>query len=175
MVTNSNGTEANQTYANVIVVDNASKVLPSANTNPITNTILGAPYTTPDTINLTISFVQNAITTSDINVNPYLIINQTRSKELHLMNRLPTGYASTNLFGTIQDNSVPSSGRYYVNKNNLPWALDIPATIPYPIEGTIITNAYLFLANWAQSSGSQNTDWYINNSGYRNNANIYSH
>jgi len=172
--TSSNGTEANQTYANIIVVDDASRVLPSTNGNPITNTIVGAPYTTPDTINLTISFVNNTLTTADIKLNPYLIINQTRSRELHLANRQPTSLA-WNFFGTNDDDSNPSSGRYYVNKSNLPWALDVPATIPYPIEGVNVTKAFLFLANWAQSNGTQNSDWYINNSGNWDSGNMYSH
>ena len=175
LFTNANGTEARQTFANVIVVDNVSRVLPSSNNNPITNTIVGSPYTSPDSINLTISFVHNSLSSSDININPYLIINQTRGRELHLINRQPTGYAASGFFDTNEDNSVPSLGKYYVTKNNLPWALDVPATIPYPIEGVTVTNAYLFLANWAQSGGNQHTDWYLNNTGYRNNVNLYSH
>ena len=173
--TSANGTEANQTYANVIVLDNASRVLPTTNGNPIVNTIVGTPYIAPDTINVTISFTQNQLLQSAIVINPYLIINQTRGRELHMANKKPTSAANASYFGANDDRSVPASGVYYVNKNNLPWALDVPATIPYPIEGVGVTNAYLDLSNWAQSAGTQNTDWYVNNPGYRNTANIYTH
>lgn len=170
-----NGTEGNQTYANVIVLDNASRVLPTTNGNPIVNTIASTPYVAPDTINVTISFVQNQISPSSISINPYLIINQNRGKELHMANKKPTSLVNTSYFGADDDKSVPASGVYYVNKSNLPWALDVPATIPYPIEGVSVTKAYLYLANWAQSSGAQNADWFLNNLGYRNTAYIFSH
>lgn len=170
-----NGTEANQAYANIIVVDNISRVLPSSNANPIVNTIMGTSYVAPDTINVTITFAANQVLPSAISINPYLIINQSRSRELHMANKIPTSAASASYFGANDDKSIPASGIYYVKKNNLPWALDVPAAIAYPIEGVNVTSAYLNLANWAQSGGKLFTDWYINTSGYRNTANIYTH
>ena len=175
LTTSANGTEANQTYANVIVVDNISRVLTSFNTNLIVNTIVGAPYVSPDTINVTITFAENQVLPSAISVNPYLIINQNRSRELHMANKVPTSAANISYFGSNDDKSVPASGIYYVNKNNLPWALDMPATMPYPMEGVNITSAYLNQVNWAQSGGKQFTDWYSNTRGYRNMANMYTH
>ncbi len=168
-----NGTEAKQTYANVIVVDNVSRVLPTSNGNPIVNTILGATYVKPDTINVTITFAEGKVSPSDIAINPYLIINQNRARELHMANKAPTNAANPSYFGANDDKSIPTSGIYYVNINNLPWALDVPAAIPYPIEGVNVTAAYLNLSNWAQSSGTKFTDWYIDNSSNRNTANIY--
>ena len=168
-----NGTEAKQTYANVIVVDNVSRVLPTSNGNPIVNTILGATYVKPDTINVTITFAEGKVSPSDIAINPYLIINQNRARELHMANKAPTNAANPSYFGANDDKSIPTSGIYYVNINNLPWALDVPASIPYPIEGVNVTAAYLNLSNWAQSSGTKFTDWYIDNSSNRNTANIY--
>ena len=170
-----NGTEANQTYANVIVLDDISRVLPSPNNNPIVNTISGSTYVKPDTINVTIAFADGKVVPTAISINPYLIINQNRGRELHMANKVPTSAANPSYFGANDDKSIPASGIYYVNINNLPWALDVPLTIPYPIEGVNVTAAYLNLANWAQSSGTKFTDWYIDNSGNRNTANLYKH
>ena len=173
--TNANGTEAKQTYANVIVVDDISRVLPTKDGNPIVNTIIGAPYVAPDTINVVVTFTPNKVLQSDIAINPYLIVNQYREREIHMANKVPTSIAAPGYFGLNDDKSVPASGIYYVNKSNLPWALDIPAAIPYAIERVNVTAAYLNLANWAQSSGTNFTDWYLNNSGNRNADNLYKH
>lgn len=169
-----NGTESNQTYANIIVTDNANRLLPSKSADGFSNTVAGATFITPDTTNLTISFQSGKVVTKDIAINPYLIINQTRSRELHLANRLPTGKADPNFFGSSQDKTVPSKGVYYVNANNIPWALDVPANIPHPYENIDITKAYLNLAPWALSGGVSFTDWYTDKAGNRNASNLYS-
>ncbi|MDD3665836.1 MAG: DUF4842 domain-containing protein, partial [Bacteroidales bacterium] len=71
------------------------------------------------------------------------------------------------------DSSVPASGRYYKTASNLPWAINILDVFDYPNEQTEITEAYLKFGQWAESSGQQFYDWYENQSGYRNQQNIY--
>ncbi|MFP5042813.1 LruC domain-containing protein [Parasediminibacterium sp. JCM 36343] len=172
----SNGTESSQAYANIVVIDNASRIMPATTSTGFVNTVASDPFITPDTASLTITFVSNSVLPSDIAINPYMIINQNRSRELHMANKVPTSKASPSFFGTSDDKSVPGTGIYYVNKNSLPWALDIPAYVPYSLELTDVTTAYLLLAPWAQSSGSTYTDWFSNTAtGYRNTAKMYAH
>ena len=108
--------------------------------------------------------------------NPFIVINQVRGVEVHLPDNAPTDKADQSLFGTADDNSNASAGRYYKTSNNLPWAINTGAQFAYPSEKSEITQAYLKFAGWAESSGSLYPDWFSNTgSGYRNNALIYSH
>ncbi|MCF8426109.1 MAG: DUF4842 domain-containing protein, partial [Bacteroidia bacterium] len=66
------------------------------------------------------------------------------------------------------------NGDTYVSKNGrYPWALNVPASFDYPKEKADINTAHLKFASWVSSGGSQFTNWYANESGYRNSANIY--
>jgi LruC domain-containing protein len=75
------------------------------------------------------------------------------------------------MFGTFDDNS--KEGNYYKTKNNLPWALNIPAEIPYSSEKTDFIKSYVYFADWALSNGEKYQDWYENNEKYRNNDALY--
>ncbi|MFM2359585.1 MAG: hypothetical protein RLY16_1578 [Bacteroidota bacterium] len=169
-----NGLENNQQFANVIVYDNVNNYMRNPGSIGI-NTSIGASYVTPDTVVVTISLNPNlqGSATSEISVNPYLIINQDRSKEIHLVNFVPTSKASRTLFGTTDDKSNVATGVYYKSKSNLPWALDIPAEVPYMREKIDFLQGYLKFADWAQSEGANFTQWYLNKSGYRNNSFLY--
>lgn len=170
-----NGTESGQTYANIVVFDDALRIMPNQGGSCI-NTYSENPLVTPDTTILTIGLTTatgQALSISDIVFNPYLIINQTRNKEIHLANFAPTDKASSEYFGTGQDNTTSASSSYKSKGNNLPWALDVPANIPYMKEKVDFVTGYLNFANWAISNGTTNTDWYLNNSGNRNASKLY--
>lgn len=171
---NANGTEAGQTYANVIVIDNASRLMPTPVGNKFVNTVSGEAVQKPDTTNFVINFAEDKVNIDEIALNPYLIINQNRTFEVHLADKAPTNKADTRQFGTLDDDSNIGANRFYKNKNNLPWALDVPAFIPYSIEQKNITSAYVFLAKWAASSGGVYTDWYLDLAGYRDASIIYT-
>jgi len=171
-----NGLEAGQNKPTVIVTDNDFRAL----NNPagMINTVIGAPYFTPDTIRITMLFTQNTYTMSDLdigNFNPFIILNLNRGKEVHLPDHAPTALASLSWFGTGNDSSIPAQGRYYKTSNNLPWAINIYQNFNYPKESADVTTAYLYLATWALSNGVSYSDWYVNNSGYCNASNIYTH
>lgn len=144
------------------------------------NTESGAAYSTP--VDYAFSFdVANGPSISTFGLssyNPFIWnASDSRGKETHLYGKTPTDLANTNLFGTSDDNSSISNSRYYVTTTGLPWAIEIPASsFDYPYERVDITQAYLHFASWVSSGGTSYTDWYSNTaSGYRNNANIYSH
>jgi LruC domain-containing protein len=99
--------------------------------------------------------------------NPYIIVNQVRGKEIHLVDRVPSAKVDATFFGTGQDNSNPLTGSYYKTANNLPWAINVSTSIPFPQERTDISEAYLRFIPWATSNGTTNQTWYLNSDGNR--------
>ncbi len=171
-----NGTEVGQSKATIIVYDNAFAQMQHPGMGIGVNTTPDAPYVTPVTIVITITFQPDTYTYNDLdiaNFNPFLIVNKDRSVEVHLPDYPPTDLANTSLFGQWEDDSDPATGRYYKTANNLPWAINIYESFDYPIEKQEIVWAYLKFATWATSGGVQFPDWYQEQAGYRNNELIY--
>jgi len=123
---NSKGLENNQTNAVIIVFDDTYNLMThvggiGVNTNPTYS------FVTPDTTNIHIILSQPT-SLAEIGIppyNPFLIVNQDRTVEIHLPNLAPTDLADVSLFGTYRDNSNPANGRYYKTENNLPWAIKL--------------------------------------------------
>jgi LruC domain-containing protein len=172
---NANGAENGQDFANIIVYDNINKFLINPGSIGV-NTKPGSRRVAPDTTNLTVSFSTgaNAIGPNDININPYLIVNQIRGKEIHLPGFRPTSKASTSYFGLNQDNTQPGANIFYKSKTNLPWALDIPVSIPYLIEGMDFLKGYKNFGKWAASNGSTNSDWHTTSAENRDSNNLFN-
>ena len=168
---NSNGTEANQSKAVIIVFDNIFDVIQHPGGLGI-NTTPGNTYVDPVEFKVDIN-MKTPFDFATASINPFLIVNQDRNWEIHLAGYSPTNLVNTSMFGTGQDNSLISG--YYKSKDNLPWGLDIPVDFDYAIEKADITQAYLKFAQWVESNGTQYQDWYLDKSGYRNSAKIYSH
>lgn len=169
------GVESGQTYANVVVFDDAQKVLPSPGGSG-SNTIPSNPRVAPDTTSVTVTFstaVGQTTSIADITFNPYIIIDQVRGKELHLPNYVPSSKVNTSFFGQMQDDTRPASNKYYKTANNLPWALNVSSSIPYTHTTNDFVTAYLKFAEWAQSNGTLYTDWYLNNVGYRDASKLF--
>jgi LruC domain-containing protein len=147
---NGNGTEAGQSFANVVVIDE-------------TEPNIG------DTIYIDIIFETPAVT-SDLGVppyNPYVIVGGDVTVEAHLPDMLPTSLANKNLFGTDDDDSNPAAGRYYKTKNNLPWGINIVYDFVWMKEKQEIILGYLKFSEWASSGGVLYPDWYKDLPGYR--------
>ena len=171
-----NGTENNQSKPTIIVYDNAYNQMQHPGSGIGVNTDPFAPYVTPDTLQINITFPANTYTLNDLdiaNFNPFLIVGLTRGHEVHLPDYIPTDLVDESLFGTYEDDSDPGSGRYYRTVSNLPWAINIYETFDYPIEKREISTAYLKFIEWAESAGDLSQNWYEDLSGYRNDANIY--
>jgi len=171
-----NGTEAGQTKPTIIVYDNAFNQMSHPGVGIGVNTEPAAPYITPDTIDILITFPADTYTFTDLdlpNFNPFLIVDLTRGIEVHLPDYPPTDLADPSYFGTFEDDSDAGSGRYYKTENNLPWAINIYETFDYPKEKISIIDAHLRFAEWAESNGVIYPDWYQDNPGYRNDSNIY--
>lgn len=170
---NNNGTEAGQSKAVFVVTDDAHASLGS---NGLINTEESLEYVTPDTITVTIQFAspQGLSAIGSAPFNPFVVINQTRGRELHLPGYFPTDRVDTDYFGQGNDGSDPDNGIYYKSKKGLPWGMNLPTSFDYPQEKTDIRKAYNHFDQWAISGGFSYMDWYLEKSGYRNTDMIYS-
>ncbi|HKK09576.1 MAG TPA: LruC domain-containing protein [Bacteroidales bacterium] len=171
-----NGIESGQSRPTIIVFDNAYKQMPHPGNGIGVNTEENAPYVTPDTIQISMTFPTNQYSYNDLdisNFNPFLIVDQTRGIEVHLPDYKPTDLADPQYLGSMDDDSEPGSDRYYKTSNNLPWAIKIYEAFDYPIEKIEIIDAHLKFDEWATSGGTEFEDWYQDNQGYRNQGNIY--
>ena len=97
--------------------------------------------------------------------------------QIHLPQFGPTALAFedpaiADLFGTEDDCSnqvcvagdgsvVDNTGRWYVNNQGLPWAIDAAAEIQWPAEGKSLEQAYPQFVSWVESGGETHTDWYL--------------
>lgn len=173
---NSNGTEDGQSLPTIIVFDNAYKEMLHPGIGIGVNTDPNAPYVSPKTINILITFPAETYKINDLNIanfNPFLIANLTRGHEVHLPDYAPTDLMDTSLFATFDDDSNPGSNKYFKTSSNLPWAINIFESFDYPIEKRVINSAFLHFIEWAESGGSLYDDWYKDKPGYRNTSNIY--
>lgn len=95
--------------------------------------------------------------------NPFIFINsnETRGKEVHLVKYPPTDKVDPSFFGIGRDDSRPEEELYYVSKDLMPFALNMPVNdFPIPAEGERIDVSYPKFASWVKSEGKQNKDWY---------------
>jgi len=172
----SNGTEEGQSKATLILFDNGFKILPHVSgTQTGVNTTIGDPFQKPDTLNIKIVFTR-PVALSQLGIppyNPFIFINQDRSREVHLINNPPTDKANLKLFGTGDDDSDPGIGRYYVTRNNLTWGLNIVDKFEYPAEKIPINEGFTKFIPWCVSGGSEYFDWFTNKAKYRNEDKLY--
>ncbi len=163
--------EAGQDKAVIVLFSNMRNEVPYWNTQHTSPASLAKTYTI--SFNLVNGPLLSAFGT---NYNPFIFnyVAQSR-REVHLPGKAPTNLADPTVFGTKDDNTNTTFGRYYVTKTGLPYALDMPlANYKYVLESKDITNAYLHFAEWAISGGTLFTDWYSNPAAdYRNAALIY--
>ncbi|MCF8388711.1 MAG: LruC domain-containing protein, partial [Bacteroidales bacterium] len=173
---NASGLEDGQSKPTVIVYDNAYNIMEYPGSGIGVNTSPGATYVDPETLNIYIDVVDNKYTYSEVdipNFNPFIFVDLTRGREVHLPDYPPTDLVDNSYFGTYEDDTDLNTGKYYKTVNNLPWAINIYESFDYPKEKVQVISAYNFFQNWAESNGTTYQDWYQDNPGYRNNSNIY--
>ncbi|HAI82639.1 MAG TPA: hypothetical protein DCL43_03140, partial [Chitinophagaceae bacterium] len=174
---NANGTEAGQSKAVIIPFDNHRSLISDPSGSIFINTQMDRARVSGDTVNLSIAFAQPMPVAGLLStpMNHFIISNQRRGYEVHLPGYLPTDKADASLFGQWSDNTSPQNNRYYLAKDNSPWAINFLQKFTHPTETSNIKDAYLRYMNWVNSGGTTNTDWYSNTgAGYRNNALIYT-
>lgn len=174
ITTDPNGVESGQTKATVIVFDKAFNELRHAG-GMFINTVKSEPTVAPVTLDFQVSFATPQ-TANKVGLPPYnsfIFTDNDRTKEVHLPDHEPTDLVNWTIMNTYDDDSDNATGRYYKTKNNLPWAIHIYGNYEYPIEYAPINNAYLYFSQWAQSGGTVSEDWYLDQTGYRNNSKIF--
>lgn len=111
---------------------------------------------------------ENLVQTPDF----FTVVNGVRGSEIHAIGKLPTAKANTGLFNTADDGSEAGNGQYYKSRIGAPWAMLIPAELPWAIERSGISTAYLKFNTWVRTGGSQFADWYQDKPGYRDASNL---
>lgn len=170
-----NYTEMGQEKATIVVFENAFDILNYPGSGIGVNTEQDQDYVEPVLMEVDVT-MSEPVHVDEIGLapfNPFIIIDQDRGREAHLPDYEPTTLVDESYFATAEDDSDPAMGRYYKTANNLPWALDVPAYYAYPIEKVEIIDAYNYFETWAQTEGAEYPDWYLDEAGYRNDANIY--
>lgn len=172
-----NGVEAGQSKAVIIPFDNTDLMLANPDNSYFVN-VLGSKdkVTNGNTASvlMTLSTPVALSTVTAATINPFLISNARRTHEIHLPGYVPTDKADAKLLGQGDDASVPSSSKYYLSKENWPWAISFADNFVYPLEQVKITDAYLHFADWAGSGGTLYPDWYTNaGAGYRATPSLY--
>ncbi|MDX5321829.1 MAG: DUF4842 domain-containing protein, partial [Bacteroidota bacterium] len=175
----SNGTEANQNFAVIPVFDNALKTIGYSGGGTGVNVETNGGTISYDTTSLIIVFDTTGAGVSlsafgGTTFNPFIVINQTRGREVHKADYLPTSLVNAALFGTNQDRSNPAQGIYYKTANNHPWVIETSSSVSYMKEKNELTTGYLKFIDWVISGGTNYTDWYSNaSSTYRDASKIY--
>lgn len=172
--------ESGQTNAVLQLFNNSKTLLPNWNTRP------ELPPSDTVVYSITVPLV-TPVAFSGVGAgayDPFIWVNESgkgRGYEIHLPGKAPTALANTSVFGYADDGTNPSANKYYLSKNNLPWALLVPERWDYPKELSLIsgqtkpdvTQVYLHFAQWAQSSNTIYTDWFQSGEGYKNSSYIY--
>ena len=147
-----NGVEEGQDRAVVILFDNNGLMLEREKTVSI-------EFTVP-------------LSTAQLGIAPhnaFLIVNNDRSREIHLPNRLRTSLGAN--ANPTEGVNLDSDGNYETD-GRLPWAINIAHDFKVPKERVPVNQAYNFFNDWAGSGGVIYTDWYKDNAGYRNTSNL---
>ena len=164
-----NGTESGHNNETVVVVLDAIGTAYGT----FFNTLPDKEFVETDTIKINMILATAESDFGSAPFNPFIFVDQERGKEVHMIDHLPTGLVDPSYFGEWEDRSDQAQGKYYQTSGRLPWALEIPVTFDYPKETVDILLTHLKFAAWAQSSGTEFQDWYLDKDGYRNAENIY--
>jgi LruC domain-containing protein len=169
-----NNTESGQSKAVIIPFDNTYNLFDGIGSGFV-NTQPYMDFVEPESITVRIIFdpPQTADALGYPPYNSFLIVNQDRGREVHLPGYPPTDLVNTDYFGTGDDDTDPSVGKYYKSATNLPWGMHVPVRFDYPFESVDIVKAHLRFPQWAQSSGFSFMDWYKDMPGYRDHEKIY--
>jgi len=118
-----------------------------------------------------------AVTRSELGYapyNPFIMSNGERGREVHLPGKKQTDLAHYEYFGSNDDESILGTGQMYKTSDNRPWALNLPVSFHYPFDDVHITRAYNFFEQWVDTDGSSFSDWYVDQSGYRNSTYLFT-
>ena len=114
------------------------------------------PNASPDVFSFTVTFNSNAGSQSIV-PDIYLFRTDDRGLEIHL-----DGFSGTSQANQAYFNTGDDLNGTYSTATGLPWAIEVVTennTYKHPLEKVDILLAYPQFQQWAESSGSQNTNW----------------
>lgn len=159
VVIGANGCEMGNVKAVIFPFDDA---LLAMGTIDMFNTYSHSPVLSRSPIDINITFTR-PLRKSEVGqapFNPFIIVNQERGREVHLVNHTPTEKVNKGYFKNGIDITDPSKGIYYKTTANLPWGLIFYDEFKYPAEAMAVNLAYSKFMTWAQSDGILNPNWY---------------
>ena len=170
VVLNANGTEAGHDKAVLILFEDGFRVWSDVDH---INTKEGQAYQEPVefTVSIKLKELYPLSSVGYAPFNAFIFDANNRAKEIHLSTGTPTSKMAMEMLGSGEDKSTNT--KYFVTSNDLPWAFSLPVEFEYPKEFLAINNVFLKFNEWAQSGGRQYDDWYMNNSGYREESKVY--
>ena len=155
-----NGTEAGMRSAVIPAFTNAFELLGTR--EGLINTVPDGTTQAPYDQELTITFAE-PVDRKGLGRPPYdafLIRGGDRDHEIHMAGFPPTEKANMDVFNTKADASDAATGQWYVDANNLPWALHLPSEFQYPRERTRIDEVYTNFVEWAVFGGTAEDGWW---------------
>jgi LruC domain-containing protein len=84
-----------------------------------------------------------------------------RAYEIHLPDKAPTEAFRLDFFGRRDDRSEPQNGRYFINANGMPWAINVGVEMQYSLEYMDVIYAYPLFSSFIANQGLVDADWYI--------------
>lgn len=90
--------------------------------------------------------------------------------EVHIPFEAPTSKMITSYFGTLDDKSVPSEGKYFVRSGNYPFAFYLEGATLDSFKETLLLRSnesvkidelYPSFMPWVLSNGTEHADWYL--------------
>jgi len=141
-------------------------------TTGLVNAEMNAAYYPPVEIQVKVELDGSYTYPAGYNATFFIEQNGVPGHEIHLPGVAPTSNMNTSLYGTIHDDTNPGQGKFFLSSNNLPWALYVPKSWQYPVEGQELLNAYLDFDDYAQSN--PNLPWYQNTGSNVNTNVIYT-
>ena len=139
-------------------------------TGGFVNTDTTRAFVEPITINMTLTF-SGTLPNESFEIDEYLRINQEEGREAHKPGKPYTSLMDISMIGTAADDTNPSANKYFLTKENLPWALEIPTEWDYPKEQSDITKGYPNFKDFAQ--GRSKTPWYTDAEGNKVHKHLY--
>ena len=79
--------------------------------------------------------------------------------EIHLPEYAGSSGMAQHLFGTGDDGSSP--GRWFVDRDGLPFGLHLPTLASHPLEGVLISELFPRITGFAASAGAIHQDFYV--------------
>ena len=168
-----NGTETGMRSAVIPAFTNAFELLDTR--QGLINTVPEGTTQAPYDQELVITFVE-PVERKGLGRPPYdafIIRGGDRDHEIHMAGFPPTEKANPATFNTKADASDAATGEWYVDANNLPWALHLPGEFQYPQEKTRIDEVYTNFIEWAVYGGHAADGWWRPGDGNIDDGKVY--